>query len=299
MSEFAQVGDLDLCFDEFGNPDDPAVLLIMGLGAQMVFWRPEFCEQIAAHGYRVIRFDNRDIGLSSKLDGTAPGGGPLPLNLLRHFLGMAVPGTAYTLVDMADDAIGVLDHLGIERAHIVGASMGGMIAQVVGARHADRVLTDTIIMSSNNRALLPPPGPQQLLSLLKRPPRASTREDIIDASTATGRAIGSQSFPQDPAVAREHAAEYYDRSFYPAGFARQFAAIMGTGSLTGYDKQIVAPTLVMHGSEDKLMRGSASKAIVSAVPNARYIEVNGMAHDLPRPLWDQIVGELTAHFASS
>ncbi|MGB3604862.1 MAG: alpha/beta fold hydrolase [Gordonia sp. (in: high G+C Gram-positive bacteria)] len=297
MSNFAPVGDLTFCYDEFGNPADPAVLLIMGLGAQMVFWRPEFCEQIAAHGYRVIRFDNRDIGLSSKIDDASPGSGLLPVKLLRYFIGQAVPGSPYTLVDMADDAIGVLDHLGVDRAHIVGASMGGMIAQVVGANHADRVLSDTIIMSSNNRAFLPPPGPKQLLALLKRPPRSADRDRIIATSMATGRIIGSQSLPADPTVAREHAAEYYDRNYYLPGFARQFAAIMGTGSLVSFNRRITAPTLVMHGSEDKLMRGSASKAVVATVPGARYTEIKGMGHDLPRPLWDRIIRELTTHFA--
>ncbi|NLG45008.1 alpha/beta hydrolase [Gordonia sp. (in: high G+C Gram-positive bacteria)] len=295
----AAVGDLEICFDEFGDPDDPAVLLIMGIGAQMVFWRTEFCEQIAAHGYRVIRFDNRDSGLSSKLDGVAPGGGPLLLNLARYWAGIPTAGTAYTLSDMADDAAGVLDHLGIERAHIVGASMGGMIAQVFCAEHADRALSATVIMSSNNRRFLPPPGPRQMLALLKRPPKNATRDDVIAQSMRLSRIIGSPVYPPEPAVARAHAAEYYDRSFYPVGFARQFAAIMGTGSLVAADRRIAAPTLVLHGSHDKLMRMSGAEAIAKTVRGAHLTVVDGMAHDLPRPLWDQIVGELTGHFADS
>lgn len=295
----APVGDLELFYEEFGDAADPAVLLIMGLGAQMTFWRTEFCEQIAAAGYHVIRFDNRDCGLSSKLDGVAGGGGPLPLSMLRHELGLASPGTAYTIKDLADDAAGVLDHLGIARAHIVGASMGGMIAQVFAAEHADRTLSATVIMSSNNRALLPPPGPRQLLALLKPPPKNATRDQLLAINVERGAVIGSRSYPQEPAVALEHAAEYYDRNYYPAGFARQFAAILGTGSLVGYDKRITAPTLVMHGSEDRLMRLTGAKAVADTVPGARLRVIDGMAHDLPRELWDEIIGELTAHFAAA
>lgn len=295
----ARSGDLDICFEEFGDPDDPAVLLIMGVGAQMVFWRTEFCEQIAAHGYRVIRFDNRDCGLSSKLRGVHAGGGPLLLNLLRFYIGQAVPGTAYTLGEMSDDAAAVLDHLGIERAHIVGASMGGMIAQVFAAEHADRTRSATVVMSSNNRAFLPPPGPRQLIALLKPPPRGATREQMIDVNVERGAIIGSRTHPADPAVARKHAAEYFDRCYYPIGFARQFAAILGTGSLVRYDRAIVAPTLVLHGSEDRLMRLTGAKAVAKSVPGARLTVVDGMAHDLPRALWDEIVGELTAHFATA
>ncbi|MEC4834818.1 alpha/beta fold hydrolase [Mycobacteroides chelonae] len=163
----AKVGDIELCFEEFGNPADPAVLLIMGIGAQMVFWRTEFCQQLAGQGYRVIRFDNRDCGLSTKLDGVRAGGGALIPTMAKFLAGVKITDTAYTLVDMAADAAGLLDHLGIEQAHIVGASMGGMIAQVFAAEHPDRTQTVTIIMSSNNQPFLPPPGPRQLMALLK------------------------------------------------------------------------------------------------------------------------------------
>ncbi|ALG83629.1 alpha/beta fold hydrolase [Gordonia phthalatica] len=295
----ARVGELDLCFEEFGDPNDPAVLLIMGLGAQMVFWRTEFCEQIAAAGYHVIRFDNRDCGLSSKLDGVRTGLTSLPLAMLRFEFGRATSGTAYTMTELADDAAGVLDHLGIDRAHIVGASMGGMIAQVFVAEHAHRTLSATVIMSSNNRPLLPPPGPRQLLALLKPQPAHATREELIEVALERGAVIGSRSYPAAADVARAHAAEYFDRSHYPAGFARQFAAILGTGSLVRFDQRILAPTLVMHGSEDRLMRLTGAKAVAKSVPGARLTVIDGMAHDLPRVLWDEIIGELTQHFASA
>ncbi|WP_132994160.1 alpha/beta fold hydrolase [Gordonia zhaorongruii] len=293
----APVGEIGLHYEEFGDPEDPAVLLIMGLGAQMVFWRTEFCEKIAAAGYRVIRFDNRDCGLSDKLDGVRAGGDPLLVKMAKFFVGLPVKGSAYTLLDLANDAAGVLDHLNIDRAHIVGASMGGMITQVFAAEHADRTLTATVIMSSNNRRFLPPPGPRQLLALISRPP--SGREAAIANSAKMSGIIGSPVYPQTPETARVRATEYYDRCNYPAGFARQFAAILGSGQLVGYDKRIKAPTLVLHGSHDKLMRPSGAHAIARTVPNARLSMVGGMAHDIPEPLWDQIITELTEHFSTS
>ncbi|UQE76655.1 alpha/beta fold hydrolase [Gordonia sp. PP30] len=292
----APSGDIELYYDEFGDPADPPVLLIMGLGAQMVFWREEFCRLIAGAGYRVIRFDNRDIGLSGKLDGARVGGPPLPVKLGRTFAGLPVPGAPYRLPAMADDARAVLDHLGIDRAHIVGASMGGMITQIFAARHADRTRTATIVMSSNNKAFLPPPGARQMKALITPPPKGAGRDEIIEHTTRVRAVIGSPVYPQDPAVARLHSAEYFDRSYYPAGMLRQFAAILGTGSLVGYNRRIAAPTLVLHGTHDKLMRPSGARAITREVPGARLAMIDGMAHDLPEPLWDRIVGELTDHF---
>lgn len=299
-SGMAPVGEIELCYEEFGHPNDPAVLLIMGIGAQMVFWRTDFCQQLAEKGYRVIRFDNRDCGLSTKLEGVHAGGGALIPSMAKFLAGIQVSGTAYTLVDMADDAAGVLDHLGIERAHVVGASMGGMIAQVFAAEHAHRAATATIIMSSNNRPFLPPPGPRQLLALLTPPPANATREQIIDASVKVGGIIGSPGkYRQSAEKARRHAAEYYDRSYYPKGFARQFAAIMGSGSLVPFNNRTTAPTLVLHGAADKLMRPSGARAIARAIPAAQLALIDGMGHDLPEPLWGQVIGKLTETFARS
>ncbi|GAB20233.1 putative esterase [Gordonia effusa NBRC 100432] len=295
-ANFATVGDLKICYDEFGDVDDPAVLLIMGIGAQMVFWRSEFCQQLADQGYRVIRFDNRDSGLSSKLDGVRAGGGSMVGNMTRYYLGRPTANTAYTLIDMADDAAGVLDHLGVTSAHIVGASMGGMIAQVFAAEHPDRTRTLTVIMSSSNKGFLAPPGPKQLVALLKPPPRGSSREEIIANTVSVGDIIGSPVHRPAPEVALAHATEYYDRSYYPIGFARQFAAIMGTGSLTPFDNRITAPTLVLHGAQDKLMRPSGARSIADAIDDAQFTLVDGMGHDLPEPLWDRIIGDLTANF---
>lgn len=295
----AKVGDIELCFEEFGNPADPAVLLIMGIGAQMVFWRTEFCQQLAGQGYRVIRFDNRDCGLSTKLDGVRAGGGALIPTMAKFLAGVKITDTAYTLVDMAADAAGLLDHLGIEQAHIVGASMGGMIAQVFAAEHPDRTQTVTIIMSSNNQPFLPPPGPRQLMALLKPPPAGATREEIIANSVQVGRTIGSPKYRQSQAKSYLHAAEYYDRSYYPKGFARQFAAIMGTGNLAPFDNRITSPALVLHGRADKLMRPSGARAIARAIPGARLALIDGMGHDLPEPLWGRVIAKLTENFARS
>lgn len=270
----------------------------MGLGAQMVYWRSDFCEKIAAAGYRVIRFDNRDSGLSGKFDGARVGGPPLPIKLAQFFLGRPTMGAPYTLTDLAGDATRVLNHLGIDRAHVVGASMGGMIAQVLAADHPDRVSSATVVMSSNNRALLPPPGPRQLLALLSPPPKGAGRDEIIEHTMGLGRTIGSPVYPPTLDQARRNAVEYFDRCYYPVGVARQFAAILASGSLTAYDERITARTLVLHGTHDKLMRPSGARAVARSVPDARLVMIDGMAHDLPEPLWEQIVGELTEHFAA-
>jgi pimeloyl-ACP methyl ester carboxylesterase/2-polyprenyl-3-methyl-5-hydroxy-6-metoxy-1,4-benzoquinol methylase len=259
----ARSGELDIVYEDMGNPGDPAVLLIMGLGAQLLLWRKGFCEKLVDQGLRVIRFDNRDVGLSSKLP-HARSGAPLPTRMVRSFLGAKSPA-GYTLEDMADDAAAVLDHLGLDRAHIVGASMGGMIAQIFAARHAARTRSLGIIFSSNNQAFLPPPGPKQLLALLSKPADAS-REAIIDNSVRLTRIIGSPGYPAPEETVRAHAAENFDRSYYPAGVGRHFAAILGSGSLRRYNRQATAPTVVIHGKADKLMRPTGGRAIARAIP---------------------------------
>ncbi|WP_283606879.1 alpha/beta fold hydrolase [Mycolicibacterium poriferae] len=277
-----------------GDPADPAVLLIMGLGAQMIFWRAEFCQKMIDQGLRVIRFDNRDVGLSGKLP-EHHSGAPLLPRMARSFLGMASPA-AYTLEDMADDAAALLDHLGVDRAHVVGASMGGMIAQVFAARHRARTRALGVIFSSNNQSALPPPGPQQLLAVLSKP-SGTGRDAIIDNAVRVTKIIGSPGFPRPDDAIRAEAVEVYDRSYYPAGVGRQFAAILGSGSLRRYNRQTTAPTVVIHGKADKLMRPSGGRAIARAIPGARLVLFDGMGHELPEPLWDDIVGELQATFA--
>ncbi|MGN6335078.1 alpha/beta fold hydrolase [Mycobacterium sp.] len=277
-----------------GDIDDPPVLLIMGLGAQLLLWRVAFCEKLVSQGLRVIRYDNRDVGLSSKTQRRSSGQ-PLVTKLLRSWLGLP-SRSAYKLEDMADDAAAVLDHLGIDRAHIVGASMGGMIAQIFAARFRERTRTLAIIFSSNNSALLPPPAPRALLALLKGPPPNSPREVIINNAVRVGNIIGSPRYRVPEEQARAEAAEGYDRNYYPQGVARHFGAVLGSGSLRRYNRQTTAPTVVIHGRADKLMRPFGGRAVARAIDGARLVTFDGMGHDLPQQLWDQVIGVLTKNF---
>jgi len=292
----AKSGDLDIYYEDMGDPNDPAVLLIMGLGAQLLLWRKDFCQKLVNQGLRVIRYDNRDVGLSSKVTGQHSGAPLLP-RMARSFLGLKSPAV-YTLEDVADDAAALLDHLRIDTAHIVGASMGGMIAQVFAARHNARTKTLAVIFSSNNQPVLPPPGPKQLLAILQRP-KGATREAIIENAIRVAGIIGSPGYPAPADRVRAEAIEGYDRAYYPAGIGRQFAAIMGSGSLLHYDRQIAAPTVVIHGKADKLMRPSGGRAVARAIKGARLVLFDGMGHELPRELWDDIVGELKTNFSAA
>lgn len=290
-------GDLKLYYEDMGDTTHPPVLLIMGLGAQLLLWRSAFCEKLVGHGLRVIRYDNRDVGLSSKT-GHRDSGQPLPVRLARFWCGLG-SNAAYTLEDMAGDAAAVLDHLGIEHAHVVGASMGGMIAQVFAGRYPERTRTLGILFSSNNRPFLPPPAPRALLALLKGPPPGSPREVIIDNAVRVTNIIGSPRYRAAEEQVRAEAAEGYDRNYHPQGFARHFSAILGTGSLSRYNRRIAAPTVVIHGRADTLMRPSGGRAVARAVRGARLFLFEGMGHDLPHQLWDQLIDVLTSNFAET
>ena len=292
----APSGDLEIYYEDMGDPNDPPVLLIMGLGAQLLMWRTEFCEKLVDLGLRVIRYDNRDVGLSTKLHGRRAGGSRTP-NMVRSFLGVRSPAV-YTLEDMADDATALLDHLGIERAHIVGGSMGGMIAQIFAARFKHRTNSLAVIFSSNNQPLLPPPAPAQLQALLHKP-KDSSRECVVENAIRVAKVIGSPGYPKPEETLRADAIEGYERSYYPAGIARHFGAVLGSGSLLGYDRQIEAPTVVIHGKEDKLMRPSGGRAVAKAIRGARLVLFDGMGHDLPQQLWDDIIGELKTNFSEA
>jgi pimeloyl-ACP methyl ester carboxylesterase len=292
----AKSGEINIYYEDMGDPNDPAVLLIMGLGAQLLLWRKAFCEKLVDQGLRVIRYDNRDVGLSTKVEGRHTGA-PLIPRMIRSFLGMRSPAV-YTLEDLADDAAALLDHLGIERAHVVGASMGGMIAQIFAARYTQLTKTLAVIFSSNNRPMLPPPAPKQLIAILQRP-KDSSREAIIKNAIRVSKIIGSPGYPAPEERIRAEAIEGLDRSYYPAGIGRHFAAVLGSGSLLRYDRQITAPTLVIHGKSDKLMRPSGGRAIARAIRGARLALFDGMGHELPEQLWDQIIGELKTNFSEA
>jgi pimeloyl-ACP methyl ester carboxylesterase len=292
----APSGDIDIHYEDMGDPNHPAVLLIMGLGAQLVLWRTGFCERLVDQGLRVIRYDNRDVGLSTKLQGHRHAGS-LPPKMVRHFFGARNP-SVYTLEHMADDAAALLNHLDVDKAHVVGASMGGMIAQIFAARHKPRTDTLAVIFSSNNQPLLPPPGPKHLMAILQKP-KDSSREAIVENAIRANKIIGSPGYPRSDDAIRAEAIEGYDRSYYPAGFARHFGAILGTGSLLRYNRQIEAPTVVIHGKADKLMRPVGGRAVARAIPGARLVMYDGMGHELPEELWDDIIGELKTTFAAA
>ncbi|MGB3484624.1 MAG: alpha/beta hydrolase [Mycobacterium sp.] len=292
---YAKSGDLDIYYEDMGDPGDPAVVLIMGLGAQLLLWRDGFCQKLVARGHRVLRFDNRDVGLSSKLDGQRVETNQYA-SMARSLVGRKSP-SVYTLEDMADDVAAVLSHLDIDRAHVVGASMGGMIAQVFAARHAARTSTLGVIFSSNNRAALPPPDPRALFAVIKGPHPDSPRQTIIDNAVRVSKIIGSPGYPSTDERIRAEVIESYDRSYYPWGVKRQFGAILGSGSLQHYNRRITAPTVVIHGLADKLMRPSGGRSIATTIQRARLVLFPGMGHELPEQLWDQVVGELSVTFA--
>lgn len=271
---------LSIEYDERGSKDDPAILLIMGLGAQMLLWPDMFCDMLAGQGFRVIRYDNRDIGLSQKFDDAAI---PEVKEIVAGLMSGKPLKVPYLLADMAADAVGVLDALGVGKAHIVGASMGGMIAQLVAIQNPERVLSLTSIMSTSGRYGLPPGKPEAMEKLLLRPAGAD-RKSVVDHSVMLAQVIGSPAYP----VAEEHVRAFsekaYDRSFYPEGMPRQYAAILSSGSRDALLPGIKAPTLVIHGSEDPLLPVEHAHDTARLIPGAELEVIEGMGHNLPPQL---------------
>jgi pimeloyl-ACP methyl ester carboxylesterase len=289
MSEATcRVGEIDVCYETFGDPGDPALLLVMGLATQMLGWHEDFCEELAARGFRVIRFDNRDVGRSTAMRDLAV---PTVPQLLRRDKRAA----AYTLDDMADDGVGLMDALGVERAHVVGASMGGMIAQTMAIRHPDRVLSLASIMSNTGSRWAGQPRPRMWSVLLKRAPR--DREAYVQHIVELFTLIGSPDFEHDEAELRERAERGFERGTNPAGAARQLAAIIASGDRTPLLRKITAPTVVIHGEADRLVPLSGGRATARAIPGAALLTIPGMGHDLPRGAWPQIVGAIAENAA--
>ena len=283
----ARVGTIELCYEDWGDPKAPPYLLIMGLSAQMLLWPDDFCRALVQRGYRVIRFDNRDIGLSTKIKVSSPPVNEL-LRMTRFTLGLESP-TPYTLYDMAADTVGLLDYLGIQQAHVAGASMGGMIAQILAGQYPERVRSLTVIFSSTNQAFLPPPKPAALLPLMKGPGKDASKEELIAHSVKLMRLIGSPAYPTPEAELRDFATRLINRSYSPAGVKRQFMAILSSGSLRSVAQKISAPTAVIHGDSDPLMRPACGKAVAHAIRGARLFLIPGMAHDLPKALTPRII----------
>jgi pimeloyl-ACP methyl ester carboxylesterase len=282
------VGGVELCYERFGDPSDPAVLLVMGLGTQMLGWHEAFCAELASRGFHVVRFDNRDIGRSSRLD-------EAPVPTLRQLALRNRKAASYSLADMADDAIGLLDHLGIEQAHVVGASMGGMIAQTIAFRHPQRVLSLVSIMSNTGARWTGQPALRVLPVFLKPAPRS--REGYVEHTLALYDAIGSPGFERDRDELREMFGRAWDRGVDPAGSARQLAAIQTSGNRAADLKRITAPTMVIHGTADKLVHPSGGRATAKAIPGAELRMVEGMGHDLPRGAWAQIISAIVENAA--
>jgi pimeloyl-ACP methyl ester carboxylesterase len=284
----AAIGDVELCYETFGDPGDPAMLLVMGLATQMIAWHDEFCEELAGRGFHVIRFDNRDVGRSARLSHIPP---PTLWQIVRQDRKAA----GYTLEDMADDAIGLLDHLGVERAHVVGASMGGMIAQTIAIRHPDRVLSLVSIMSNTGARLTGRPALTTLPIFLRRAPR--DREGFAEHAVKLFKAIGSPDYPPDPEEIRRHALLSHSRGIDAAGSGRQLAAILAAPDRTKDLRRLRVPTLVIHGTKDRMVTPSGGRRTATAIPGARLELIEGMGHDLPRALWPRMLDAIEENAA--
>ena len=293
----AACGDVELFYEDLGDAAGPPVLLIMGVGAQLPMWPDGFCAQLVKRGCRVIRFDHRDTGLYTKMHGRRAKGSVYP-RVLRYALGRT-SSVPYTLVDLAEDVIGLLDHLGIERAHVVGASMGGMIAQVVAGSHPDRVRSLGLIMTSAGKPLSALPKWRVIRLAFGAPAKDAPAEKKVAAEVRNIAIINGPNFlpPQDEL--RRRVEELTARSDYPQGMLRQFDAILGTGSLMRHTRRITAPTVVLHGSEDPMVRPRNGRNVARAITGARYVVVDGMGHDLPEPVWRPVVEALTENMSSA
>jgi len=282
---------IELQYRDSGGDGEP-LLLIMGIGAQMVHWPPGFIEHLIARGYRVIAFDNRDVGLSTKLEGAAVMG--FKQLVTKRLLGRRID-VAYDLLDMADDVAGLLDVLQLPQAHIVGVSMGGMIAQTFAIAHPQRIASLTSIMSHTGALRYMVSHPSALASLMQRAPR--NRDEAIANAVAFYKAVGSTGFERDFAAVRERAGKGYDRCFYPRGFLRQLAAIVASGSREQALRFVRVPTMVIHGTVDPLIRAAGGRATAEAIRNADLCLIDGMGHDLPRGAWPTI-GDAIARVTS-
>jgi pimeloyl-ACP methyl ester carboxylesterase len=260
----ARNGDVEIYYEIFGDPSQPTLLLVNGLGSQCINYAVEWCELFGAEGFQVIRFDNRDVGLSTKLD-----------------------GVDYSLTDMCGDAVAVLDAVGVDRAHVMGCSMGGMIVQRLAIDHADRLLSMTSVMSRTGE-----PGfgdsSEEALAVLMAPP-ASSREDYIAQHVAALHIYGSKPEWLDDDAIAARAAAAFDRCFCPKGIGRQMRAVGHDGSRTDELREIDLPTLVIHGSRDKLIAPSGGRRTAEIIPGARYVEIDGMGHDYPPAVWREWV----------
>lgn len=282
---------ISITFEDKGPRDAPVILLVMGLGGQLTLWPDEFVDALNAHGFRTIRYDNRDVGLSTRFDGA--GVPNLKWMFVKMMLRLPVR-PAYRLADMAADGVALLDHLGIDRAHIVGVSMGGMISQHIAARYPERVLSLTSIMSSSGNPKLPR-ADKEAMAVLANRPMSGDPEDMIAYSVRAARVIGSPAYPSEEERLQRRVRSDFERGWYPQGVARQMAAIVADGDRRAMLKTITAPTLVVHGEADPLVPLAAGKDTAANIPGARLMTIPGMGHDLPLALVDTLADAVAAH----
>ena len=284
--EFCDVGrGITLCYEAYGDPSNPAALLIMGLGTQMIAWQEDFCRELAARGLYVVRFDNRDIGRSTHVAGRPP--------TVAQLLRRSRRAARYTLGDMADDAAGLLERLELGPAHVIGASMGGMIAQTLAARHPQQARSLVSIMSNTGSLRSGQPSLRVYPVLLRRAPKG--REAFIAHMQHVFAVIGSPGLPRDEQDVRAIAVASYDRDHDPEGPGRQLAAIIASGDRTPELGRITAPTLVLHGTADPLVAPSGARATARAIPGAQLVMIDGMGHDLPRAAWPRLIDAIATH----
>jgi pimeloyl-ACP methyl ester carboxylesterase len=281
-------------YDTFGDSSSPPLLLIIGFSGQMIFWDEEFCGQLSERGHYVIRFDNRDVGLSSKFE---EAGVPDVMEAIAAMMRGRPIEAPYRIEDMADDAVGLLRALGVKKAHICGMSMGGMIAQSIAIRHPQHVLSLISIYSTTGNPELPQPKPEAIEVLIS--PMPKEREAYIEYSVKAYRMLAGRGFPFDEEWHRKMAVHSYDRSFYPQGLARQLLAIFAQGNRKADLASVTAPALVVHGSDDPLVPVECGRDTAEAIPGAKLLIIEGMGHDAPHGgAWPQIIDAIAAHTKS-
>ncbi len=294
MTRYADVDGLRLAYETFGDEGARPLVLIMGLASQMLLWHEDFCRQLAERGHHVVRFDNRDVGLSDRCH--QHGRPSLLRSVIAARRGREVR-TAYTLDDMADDTVGLMTALGIERAHVMGASMGGMIAQAMAIRHPRRVLSLTSALSSTGNPHLPRPTWGATSFLLRRLPR--TRDAYVEYSVRLWRTIGSPGYPFDEDYIRRRSARIFDRGLTGSGTLRQLVAIIHHGDRRPGLARLALPTLVIHGLEDSLVPVSAGRDTARSIPGAALMLLEGVGHTLPREVWPKIIDAISAMTATA
>ena len=284
---FAKVGELEICYQTFGRPSDPPLLLIAGLGAQMILFEDDFCAALAERGLWVVRYDNRDVGKSSQIDWKPPTDAGAAVAERKKGERIGAP---YLLVDMAADAVGLMDALGIARAHVVGASMGGMIAQEVAIRWPERVRSLTSIMSTTGDPRLPPPSPAVMTVFTKPPPK--TAEEYVEANVAAWLIFRGPGYPEDERRDRARAIRAAKRGFNPEGGQRQMLAVYASGSRKKTLPSVKAPTLVIHGADDPLLPLAAGEDTAATIPGAKLVVLPRMGHALPLAVWPRVIDEI-------